>query len=392
MTATTAGAGQTSRLEILRLRLRHALGPWRSANAMARWFVIVGLLITLVFAAMAAFSEQLAPYGESQYRIQTGVDEEGEPVYSDEQLPRREPPSAAHPFGTTSARFDVLSRVIHGAKLAFGVVALSTVVAMGIGVPLGLLSGYTGGRLDRVLVFITDAVYAFPPLILAIIIAFILQRYLDPGIPAAAVAVGATYIPQYFRVIRNHTLSVKEETFVEAARSLGARPRTVVTRYVFFNVIQSVPVIFTLNAADGVLTLASLGFLGFGVDYPAAEWGLDVSRAISDVVSGFWWTAFFPGVAITLLVVGLTLVGEGLNDIINPLLRAQGHRGSVEDAGAGPGDEGAMAKGAREAVDEAAIQGGRLEPGLEGTVSDPRTHHDDGGGGATRPGAGGRDA
>jgi peptide/nickel transport system permease protein len=148
-------------------------------------------------------------------------------------------------------------------------------------------------------------------------------------VPTAAIAVGATYIPQYFRVVRNHTLSVKEETFVEAARSLGAPPRTIVSRYVFFNVIQSVPVIFTLNAADGVLTLAALGFLGFGVEYPAAEWGLDVSRAITDVVSGFWWTALFPGLAITLMVVGLTLVGEGLNDIINPLLRVKGFQGEV---------------------------------------------------------------
>jgi peptide/nickel transport system permease protein len=123
---------------------------------------------------------------------------------------------------------------------------------------------------------------------------------------------------------------VKEETFVEAARSLGASPRTVIGRYVFFNVVQSVPVIFTLNAADGVLTLAALGFLGLGIDYPAAEWGLDVSRAITDVVSGFWWTALFPGLAITLLVVGLTLVGEGLNDIVNPLLRTHAFEGSVD--------------------------------------------------------------
>ena len=333
MTTTTpapASAGQTDlgRIATLRMRMRHALAPWRSANRMARWFVITGLVITIIFAVLAIFSDQIAPYGQEQYRFQVGT-ENGEPVYEG-QLPRREPPSWDHPFGTTAARFDVMSRIIHGAKLAFGVVAMSTVLAMGIGVPLGLLSGYSGGRLDRVLVFVTDAVYAFPPLILAIIFAFILQRYLDPGLFTAAVAVGATYIPQYFRVIRNHTLSVKEETFVEAARSLGAKPRTIVGRYVFYNVIQSVPVIFTLNAADGVLTLASLGFLGFGVEYPAAEWGLDVSRAISDAVSGFWWTAFFPGMAITLLVVGLTLVGEGLNDIINPLLRSQGYEGTVD--------------------------------------------------------------
>ncbi|CAN5894240.1 hypothetical protein BH23ACT10_BH23ACT10_06600 [soil metagenome] len=317
-------------MAVLRTRLRHAMRPWYAANRMARGFVISGVIITAAFMLMAIFADTIAPYDEDQYRIQTGVDEEGEPEFGDEQIPRRAAPSAEHPFGTTSARFDVLSRIIHGARIAFGVIALSTIVAMGVGVPLGLLSGYHGGRLDRILVFLMDAIYAFPPLILAIIFAFVLQQYMSPGVPTAAIAVGATYIPQYFRVIRNHTLSVKEETFVEAARSLGASPTTVITRYVFYNVIQSVPVIFTLNAADGVLTLAALGFLGFGIDYPAAEWGLDVSRAISDVVSGFWWTAFFPGMAITAIVVGFTLVGEGLNDIVNPLLRTQAFEGSVD--------------------------------------------------------------
>jgi len=332
-----------------RARVEHAMRPWRRANPMARRLVIIGAIITLAFVVLALFSDQIAAYGEEQYRFQTGVDGSGEPEFG-ESLPRRVPPSLEHPFGTTSGRLDVLARVIHGAKVALGVVALSTVLAMGIGVPLGLFSGYRGGRIDRILVMSMDAVYAFPPLLLAIVVAFVLKRYISPGMPSAAVAVGAVYIPQYFRVIRNHTLSVKEEPFVEAAKSLGASPRTVVWRYVFFNVVQSVPVIFTLNAADGVLTLAGLGFLGFGVEYPAAEWGLDVSRAISDAVSGFWWTALFPGLAIMLLVTGLTLVGEGLNDIVNPLLRARGFKGRTRPRKEEAGD---MTPAADQGVDNA---------------------------------------
>jgi peptide/nickel transport system permease protein len=328
-----------------RARITHALKPWRRANRTARWLVITGSIITLFFAVLAVFAPSIAPYDEAQYRYVEGTTDDPAVVGADcsevtcEQLPRRLEPSEGFPFGTTSGRLDVMSRVIHGARVAFAVVAMSTVLAMGIGVPLGLYAGYRGGWVDRVLVLVMDAIYTFPPLLLAIIVAFILQAYFSPGVPATAVSVGAVYIPQYFRVIRNHTLSVKEEPFVEAARSLGAKPRTIVTRYVFFNVIQSVPVIFTLNAADGVLTLAGLGFLGFGVQYPAAEWGLDVSRAISDVVSGYWWTALFPGLAITLLVTGLTLVGEGLNDIVNPLLRARGFSGKVK-RGEGPGAAG----------------------------------------------------
>ena len=317
-------------------RVEHALRPWRRANPMARRLVMLGMFITLVFAFMAAFPHLVAPYGETQYRYVVGTNEDPSTVegrcgeeFECESIPRRLSPDEGFPFGTTSGRFDVFSRVVWGARVAFSIVVLSTVLAMGIGVPLGLISGYRGGKLDRVLVTFMDAIYVIPGLLLAIIIAFVLKAYLAPGLISAAAAVGVVYIPQYFRVIRNHTMSVKQEPFVEAARSLGAKPRTIITRYVLFNVIQSVPVIFTLNAADAVLTLAGLGFLGFGVPYPQAEWGLDVSRAISDVVSGFWWTAFWPGLAIMLLVTGLTLVGEGLNDIINPLLRVKGFKGKI---------------------------------------------------------------
>jgi peptide/nickel transport system permease protein len=318
-------------------RVEHALRPWRRANPGARYLVIAGTAITLVFLVMALFASQIAPFGQDQYC----ADEFFQPdtgfcvgASVDEQVPAREAPSAAHPFGTTDTRFDVLSRIVHGARIAFLVVAASTAFAMLIGVPLGLFSGYIGGRLDRILVLVMDAVYAFPSLLLAIMIAFALSVRLEqlgidaPFVPAA-ISVGTVYIPQYFRVIRNHTLSVKEEPYVEAARSLGAPRRTIVGRYIFFNVVSSIPVLFTLNAADAVLTLAGLGFLGYGVRFPTAEWGLDVNLGLADSVAGFWWTAFWPGVAITLLVTGLSLVGEGLNDIVNPLLRVKGYRGKV---------------------------------------------------------------
>src|SRR5699024_10323940 len=204
---------------------------------------------------------------------------------------------------------------------------LAVSIAMVIGVPLGLASGYHGGKIDRALVTVMDAVYAFPPLVLAIIISFVLAAYSSPGVFSAAAAVGLVYTPQYFRVVRNQTLSVKQEPFVEAARSLGAKSRTILSKYVFFNVIHTVPVILTLNAADSILTLAALGFLGYGVQPPTPEWGYDISQAISDVAAGVWWTAFWPGLAIVVLVTGLTLLGEGINDVINPLLRAKGASG-----------------------------------------------------------------
>ncbi|MEA2902537.1 MAG: peptide/nickel transport system ATP-binding protein [Actinomycetota bacterium] len=281
---------------------------WRTTHPTARRLMVAGGVITGLFLLMAVFAPWVAPYGEAQYR----------------GLPQLGRPGADHWFGTTNLRYDVFSRVVFGTRLAFQVVILSTAVAMVIGVPLGLVAGYTGRWVDRVLVLVMDAMYAFPSLLLAIVAAFALAKYVGPGVPAAAISISVIYVPQYFRVVRNHTLAVREETFVEAARAMGAPRRTVVGRYVFFNVVQSVPVIFTVNAADAILTLAALGFLGYGVPIPAAEWGYDISRAIGDVANGFWWTSFFPGAFILLLVTGLTLLGEGINDIINPLLRRRG--------------------------------------------------------------------
>jgi peptide/nickel transport system permease protein len=216
----------------------------------------------------------------------------------------------------------VFSRVIWGARTEIEVVLLALVLGLAVGVPLGVLSGYFGGKLDRVLVLIMDALFAFPYLLLAIVIAFLLGSTVGQGVFTAAIAITVVYIPQYFRVVRNHVISVREEPYVEAARAIGAKPWTIMRKYVFFNVVQNVPVIATLNAADAILTLAALGFLGYGLQpTEAAEWGYDVSRAISDASSGIWWTGLFPGMAIVLLVTFLTLLGEGLNETINPVLR-----------------------------------------------------------------------
>ena len=204
--------------------------------------------------------------------------------------------------------------------------------------PLGLVSGYVGGWLDRILVLINDALFAFPYLLLAIVAAFLLSDTIDSGIVVTAIAITVVYVPQYFRVVRASTLSAREATYIEAARAMGARPRTIIRRYLFGNVIQSVPVIATLNAADAILTLAGLGFLGLGIQpSEAAEWGYDLQRAVADAGAGIWWTALFPGLGIVLAVTALTLVGEG------PQRRAQ------PDAAAAPDRQAGRASGARSA-------------------------------------------
>jgi peptide/nickel transport system permease protein len=266
--------------------------------------VSIGLILMAIFAPL------IAPYNFDTYQDAQG------------RFPTQGHPTSRNHWGTTVQGFDVMSRTIFGARTAVEVVFLAVVLSILIGVPLGLVSGFVGGWLDRILVLIMDALFAFPYLLLAIVAAFLLKDTLDSGIVVTAIAITVVYVPQYFRVVRASTLSARESTYIEAARAMGARPRTIIGKYLFGNVIQSVPVIGTLNAADAILTLAGLGFLGLGIQpTEAAEWGYDLQRAIADAGAGIWWTALFPGLGIVIAVTALTLVGEGLNDVLNPTLR-----------------------------------------------------------------------
>ena len=286
------------------------LAPFRTTTGTARWLLITGLAITTLFLLMAVLAPWIAPT-EFNQRTVDGV-----------KLPKVAPPSSEHWFGTNDQFFDIFSRVVWGARTALMVIALSVLFSVVIGVLGGLVSGYVGGWVDKLLVFLTDALYAFPSLLLAIVFSFVLSEALGGGVVAAALSLTVVYIPQYFRVVRNTTVSAKEATYVEAARAIGAKDTTIMRRYLFGNVVQSVPVIGTLNAADALGTLAGLGFLGFGIQpNEAAEWGYDIQRGLDDASAGVWWPVIFPGVAIALLVTGLTLIGEGLNETVNPALR-----------------------------------------------------------------------
>ena len=291
--------------------MRILLAPFRATTGMARWLLVTGLLIVGMFVVFALFADWIAPFSYNQTTAADGV-----------KFVKFAPPGGQHLFGVNDLFYDVFSRVVWGARTALSVVLLSILLSGVAGVLLGLISGYVGGILDRVLVFVMDALYAFPSLLLAIVFSFLLRGSLGSGVVAAALSLTVIYIPQYFRVVRNTTVSAREATYVEAARAIGASNTTIMGRYLFSNVIQSVPVIGTINAADAISTLAALGFLGLGIQpNEAAEWGFDLSRAMDDAASGIWWTGMFPGLAIVLLVAGLTLVGEGLNETINPTLR-----------------------------------------------------------------------
>ncbi|MDI6942219.1 ABC transporter permease [Microbacterium barkeri] len=288
---------------------------YRQSVGLQRGMLTAGLAICAVFLLTAILAPVLAPYGFSQLSDADGT------------FGARQAPSAEHVLGTTAGGFDVLSRVIWGTQTALFAIVVSVAMSIFIGILLGVVSGYLGGWLDRVLVVICDAIYAFPTLLLAIVAAIVIsggQSSLVGGVFAAAISITVVFIPQYFRVVRAETVRIKSEAFVESAKVIGASPWRIMMRHVLRNATRTLPLIFTLNASEAILTLAGLGFLGFGIEpTAAAEWGYDLNRSIEDVTSGVWWTSIFPGVAIVLVVLGITLVGESLNDLADPRLRTR---------------------------------------------------------------------
>tara|TARA_A100001388_G_scaffold176098_1_gene131788 strand:- start:127 stop:969 length:843 start_codon:yes stop_codon:yes gene_type:complete len=221
------------------------------------------------------------------------------------------PPSIHHLCGTDRLGRDVCFRTLQASSLAIEVVILAILLALTVGLPLGLLSGYLGGVFDKCLTLVMDTIFSIPVILLSVVIAFVLGR----GIINAAFALCIVYSPQYFRLIRNQTILVKSETYVEAALVSGASVNRIIFKYILPNVINPLPILMTLNAADAVLVLGSLGFLGLGVPADVPEWGSDLNLALAALPTGIWWTALFPGLAMFFLVLGLSFTGEGLESI-----------------------------------------------------------------------------
>lgn len=220
------------------------------------------------------------------------------------------PLSPEHIMGTDHLGRDVFSRVCHGTGFSLSIAFLAVAISLTIGAPIGVLSGYFGGIIDRILSIIFDALYAFPGIILAILI----RISIGPGIIPTAVAISVGFIPQYFRVVRSSALSLKERPFIEALRTLGAGHKTLI-HHIFIYTIPSVTTIATLNMAEAILSVAGLGFLGLGLPPPTPEWGTDLGRGRDFITAGVWWQSTFPGLFIMIAVLAFTLIGESLNEI-----------------------------------------------------------------------------
>jgi len=266
---------------------------------------VVGAAIVVALVVVALGADVLAPQS---------------PIASDQSQTFARP-SADHPLGTDQLGRDMLSRVIHGSRVSLLVGVSSVILALGIGVPLGLIAGYVGGRVDGLVMRAMDLVLAFPVYLLAIIIMIMFTP--TAGLLGTVKVVGAiaiVRIPIYARLVRGSVLSIKEKEFIEACRALGARDPAIVLRHVLPNCLAPIIVTTTLGIATAIIVEATLSFLGLGTQPPTPSWGWDLKANVAFIQANPW-LSLFPGLAIFVTVLGFNLSGDGLRDALDPRLK-----------------------------------------------------------------------
>ncbi|WP_261385230.1 ABC transporter permease [Vannielia litorea] len=299
MSTATAQAAETVAPRQMRFRETRRLVRTYSRSFSS----MVGLVIVLIFLFIAAFGPLLAPYPEDAY----GAVDFGAKLL---------PPSAEHWFGTDQVGLDIFSRVLIGARTTLQIGLTVTGIAILIGVPLGLIAGMAGGWVAETIMRITDIFLSIPGLILAIAIV----GALGPGIGNAMLALSLVWWPGYVRLVQAKTLSQRNETYVDAARALGAGPLRVVFVHVLPNCLSPIIVKASMDMGLAILGAASLGFLGLGAQPPYPEWGAMISTGRA-YLPDWWWCSLFPGLAIYFTVLGFNLLGDGLRDVLDPRQR-----------------------------------------------------------------------
>jgi peptide/nickel transport system permease protein len=255
--------------------------------------VVAGLLVMLVFAPL------LAPY-----------------AYAQQDIPNRlQGPSAAHLLGTDHLGRDLLSRILYGSRVAMGVALPAVVSSLLVGLILGLVAGYLGGRVDALLLVVMDAVQAFPPIFLALA----LLAVLGPSLQSVVFVISVAFVPGYWRIVRAQVLSVRENQFIEAERSLGASSTRVVFVHILPNIVAPLITLLAMDLPYAVTFEAGLSFLGLGVQPPTPSWGLILAQGFEWIRTSPW-AVLWTGLILMLTTLGFTLFGEALRDILDPRL------------------------------------------------------------------------
>jgi ABC-type dipeptide/oligopeptide/nickel transport system permease subunit len=258
---------------------------------------LIGGIVLLAIVLAALLAPLISPYDPIKTSQRTSL----------------EAPSLAHLMGSDRFGRDVLTRVLWGGRLSLPVGFVSVVIAAVVGVALGLIAGYYGGRLDAVIMRFVDLLLAFPGILLALAIIAVLGA----SLLNLMIAVGIASIPDYVRITRGTVLSVKEREFVLAARTVGIRDSAIILRHILPNVLAPLIVLATLGMASAIITASALSFLGLGIKPPTPEWGNMLAEG-REFLQHAWWVAFFPGLAIMLTVFAINLLGDGLRDALDP--------------------------------------------------------------------------
>lgn len=229
--------------------------------------------------------------------------------------------SAQHPLGTDNLGRDELSRIIHGSKVSLMVGIGAVVLAGVIGIVFGLIAGFYGGWIDLVIMRIVDAFLAIPGILFMLVILSVL----GPNTITLVLVLGLTNWTQYARIVRGEVLSVKERDFVRAARAIGTKDFGIIMKHIFPNIVSSLIVISTLSVATTIILEASLSFLGLGIQPPTVSWGGMLSDGRQYLATS-WWVATFPGIAITITVLGIIFLGDFIRDVLDPRMKARGSK------------------------------------------------------------------
>ena len=284
---------------------RAGRGPtslWRDAARRLRRdrAAVAGLVVIALLVVLAAIAPLITPYppNDQSFRL------------------KLKPPSTEYFFGTDEFGRDIFSRVLVATRVALRVGLVPVAIAMVVGVALGLLSGYYGGKVDQVVMRLIDVLLAFPWLLLAIGI----MAILGPGINNVIIAVAIVYVPAFARIVRGSVLSIKAKEYVEAARAIGQPDRTIMTRHVLANALAPIIVQATLSIGQAIIYAAGLSFIGLGTQPPNADWGVMLASGREYLRDGPW-LGIFPGLAILITVLAFNLFGDGLRDALDPRLR-----------------------------------------------------------------------
>ncbi len=280
-------------------------GPKEKLIRMCRQnpLALISAVVILLMILLAILAPVIAPYGEAQQDL----------------AERLQPPSAAHLFGTDELGRDVFTRILYGSRISLVIGIIPSAISLAVGILMGLSAGYFGSWVDYLIMRLADVMLSFPSLLLSMVIMFTLGRYAN-SVLCIFIALSMVGWASVARVVRSHTLSLKEEEYVEAAHSIGVSSPTILVRHILPNCVPSLIVLYTLNVPSCILSESTLSFLGIGVQPPMASWGLMINQSKQFLFTKPW-LALAPSITIMIVVLAFNFLGDGLRDVLDPYLQ-----------------------------------------------------------------------